>query len=356
MGRAEQRLARRGGAIELLRLPSFAFAGITRVRNALYDRGVLPAVRLGTPVVCVGNLSVGGTGKTPMVVRVARMLDARGLRVGLLSRGFGQRGAAPNDEARLMERELPGVPHVQMVDRVAGGRALERMGVDVIVLDDGMQHRRLARDLELVLVDATRPWGLPAPPEGGAPVKCVLPRGFLRESPRELARAHAIVMTRCEQSDARTLDELEGELHALAPAAAILRAEHRPSAVREGAFRLTPDVLAGRELRLVSGIGNPEAFERTVRALGATVLGVHAFPDHHAFQREELVELARAGGELCVTAKDAVKLEELGVPFLALEVELALVRGAAVLEALLDALPASAQRAGRLALHEGLHG
>lgn len=363
--RIEDRLARRGGAVELLRIPAALFGGLARLRGALYDRRWLPVLAVETPVISVGNVVAGGTGKTPFVAWLCARLAARGLRPGILSRGYrprafnrppAPRSEAPNDEARMLAELLPDVPHIQDRDRVRGAGALEARGVDVIVLDDGFQHRRLARDLDLVLVDATRPWGLPAPPEGGAPVKCVLPRGFLRESPRELARAHAIVMTRCEQSDARTLDELEGELHALAPAAAILRAEHRPSAVREGAFRLTPDVLAGRELRLVSGIGNPEAFERTVRALGATVLGVHAFPDHHAFQREELVELARAGGELCVTAKDAVKLEELGVPFLALEVELALVRGAAVLEALLDALPASAQRAGRLALHEGLHG
>ena len=365
--RVEDRLARRGGAIELLRAPAALYAGLLRARNRLYDRRLLPAARLGAAVVSVGNLTAGGTGKTPMVAWLARELDRRGRRVGVLSRGYGApragsgNSAAFNEEGELLARLLPGVPHVQDPDRVRGGQELVRRGCDCVLLDDGFQHRRLARDLDLVLVDATRPWGLAAV-DGAPPVRAVLPRGLLREPPSGLARADAIVLTRADQAGEEALARLEEELSALAPGKPLARAAHRPSLVARHDPRgarveaLHPAALAGRPVALVSAVGNPEAFERTARDLGADVRAVHRFPDHHRFTREEVAPLARDGALLLATAKDAVKLERLGQPFLSLEVEWTLHSGAPVLEALLDALPPSVAEGERRALHEGLHG
>ncbi|MCB9916692.1 MAG: tetraacyldisaccharide 4'-kinase [Planctomycetes bacterium] len=354
--RPEEWLARRGGARELLRVPAALFGALACARNGLYDVGLLPAARLPAPVVSVGNLTVGGTGKTPMVVHLARELSRRGRRVGLLSRGYRKQHDSLNDEGLLLAELLPDVPHVQDADRVRGAHALLQRGVDVVLLDDGFQHRRLARDLDLVLLDATRPWGLPAPDDGAAPLRALLPRGLLREAVRSLARANALVITRSDALAPAALAALEAELQREVPGVARLLAEHRPSALRDGATRLAPNALAGRAVRLVSGIGNPAAFEATARGLGADVRGVHAFPDHHAYRADELAALAEPGVALLVTAKDAVKLAALGVPHLVLEVELAITRGAQVLAALVDALPPSLAEARRMAQHEGLHG
>jgi len=361
--RPEVLLARRGGVVELLRLPALLVGAVSAARNRLYDSGWLPSHRLPLPVVSVGNLSVGGTGKTPMVVLLARSLAERGMQPGVLSRGYraaeqNDGGAGLNDEGRLFQRLLPDVPQVQDANRVRGAAELSRLGAESIVLDDGFQHRRLARDLDLVLVDATRPWGLPAR-EPDEAVRALLPRGLLREAPRSLRRADAIVITRADALDADGLARLDAELEREVPGKPRLLAEHRPVGVRasgKGAEQeLGLDALRGRRVRLVSGIGNPEAFERTARAVGAEVEAVHAFPDHHSFTAEEL-EALREGGELLVTSKDAVKLAELCVPHLVLDVELTITRGEKVLTALLDALPRSQRTLERDAAHSGLHG
>ncbi|MFN0007326.1 MAG: tetraacyldisaccharide 4'-kinase [Planctomycetota bacterium] len=354
--RADSRLARRGGAVELLRVPAALFGAAAKVRRALYDASVLPIHRLDVPVVCVGNLSTGGTGKTPMCALVAQRLAHRGLLPGILSRGYGS-SRGPNDEALLLTSLLPGVPHVQDRDRVAGGRRLVERGCGSIVLDDGFQHRRLHRDLDLVLVDATRPWGLPAPGAGEAPVRALLPRGLLREPPSSLARAAAIVLTRVSQSSAADVERLEREIERFAPGKPILRADHRPARLRDESGAVHPlHILAGREVDLASGIGNPEAFERSVQSLGAQVRTHRVFPDHHEYVAGDLAALGADGRALVVTAKDAVKLMAGGTKFLALEIDLVLTSGEAVLEALLDSLAPGTKSIERAALRAGMHG
>ncbi len=357
MTRADERLAQRGGLVELLRVPAALFGAAASLRARLYDRGWLPADRVDAPVVCVGNLTAGGTGKTPMVAWVARWFEARGRRPGLVSRGYKAGAGERGDEARLLARALPDVPHVQAADRAAAARALVDQGVDVVVMDDGFQHRRLARDVDLVLVDATRPWGLPAPRGGGEPVRAHLPRGLLRESPAALARADAIVLTRADQLDPAALDALEAQLGPLAPGVPLVRAAHRARCLRDAAGRERALAeLSGRAVDLASGVGNPQAFERTVHALGARVGEHRAFGDHHAYAPGDLDGLGVDGRLLVTTAKDAVKLEALRPDALALEVEIDVLSGEPVLDALLEALPPSERRRLVRSLHEGLHG
>jgi tetraacyldisaccharide 4'-kinase len=354
--RADSRLARRGGAVELLRVPAAIFAAAATLRRSLYDARALPIHRLGVPVVCVGNLTTGGTGKTPMCALVAERLSRRGLLPGILSRGYGA-SHGPNDEALLLARLLPGVPHVQDRDRVAGGRRLVERGCGSIVLDDGFQHRRLHRDLDLVLLDATRPWGLPAPNEGGSPVRALLPRGLLREPPSSLRRADAVVLTRVSQAQAPDLERLEREIERFAPGKPVLRADHRPARLRDESGQVHELAsLSGREVDLASGIGNPESFERSVEALGARVRTHRVFPDHHSYAAGDLASLGADRRALVVTAKDAVKLAGGGAKFLALEIDLVLTSGEAVLEALLDSLAPGARTVEREALRAGMHG
>lgn len=360
VARVEDRLAARGGAIELLRLPACLFGCAAAARGGLYDMGLLASARLDAAVISVGNLSVGGTGKTPMVVWLAGELERRGRKVGLVSRGYRRKPAAadrggvegPNDEARMVQELLPRVRHEEDADRVRAGRALIAQGCDALVLDDAFQHRRIARDLDLVTVDALRPWGL-ARDASGDSVRALLPRGLLREAPAALARADLIAITRCDQVPAEWLARLEADLETHAPGLPRILCRHAPRALRgRDGVRSDPRTLAGRDVALASGIGNPEAFRRSVIELGARVVAERRFPDHHAFVRGDFVGIEPQGDRLLVvTAKDAVKLAGMDLDFRVLDVALEIQRGAAVLEACLDAVldaHAKAAAGGRL--------
>ena len=339
--RPEERLARRGGAVELLRLPALAFSVVARTRRWLYDQRALPITQVSVPVVSVGNITTGGTGKTPVCAVIVRELVQRGFKPGLLSRGYGAERGTLNDEALVLARLVPDVPHVQNKDRVAGARRLIAQGVTAIVLDDGFQHRRLARDLDLVLVDATRPFGLAAT-DDKAPVRALLPRGLLREPPDSLRRADAIVITRCEAVEARVVEALERELGAIAPGRPIVRARLTAQSWMDERDVSQPlATLAGREVDLVSALGNPAAFEATVRATGVTVRDHRVFLDHHRYSAADLAGIPAAGRVLATSLKDAVKLAPMGVRFQALATATELASGAHVLEALLDALATS---------------
>ncbi len=354
--RIEERLERGGLAIELLRAPAWLFGCAAAVRGTLYDRGVLSATRVSAPVVSIGNLTAGGSGKTPMAVWLARQLEARGRRVGLLSRGYGAAPGELNDEGRLLEELAPQALAVQDRDRVRGALALIARGADVIVLDDGFQHRRLARDLDLVLVDATRPWGFAG---RRAHEAALLPRGLLRERPSALRRASAIVITRVDQAGSAALVELRAELEHYAPHAPIACAVHRPMRLRtlSGEVRELA-TLRGAQIDCVSALGSPQAFERTLENLGARLGERRRLPDHHRYVAADLAGLGAAGRAVLTSAKDATKLRalKLDLDVLVLEVELELVDGGAPLGALLESLPFSQAERERAALHEGLHG
>lgn len=284
-------------------LASVPYGWAVAARHGLYDRGWKRSHRAPVPVVSVGNLTAGGTGKTPCVEYVARYYRQRDLRVAILSRGYGS-AAGRNDEARVLEENLPDVPHLQGADRVAlAAVAVAELESEVLVLDDAFQHRRLARDLDLVLVDATDPWG-----HGH-----LLPRGLLRDRPRRLRRAGVVVLTRCDQVPAAELGKLREAVTRLAPGVPVAETTHRPVELVNG--DVAPlDRLRGRPVAAFCGLGNPEAFRRTLLGLGARVGAFRTFPDHHAYTRadvEDLTAWARRQATDCVvvtTQKDLVKL------------------------------------------------
>jgi tetraacyldisaccharide 4'-kinase len=316
-------------------LASLPYGLAVRLRNLAYDRGWKRSYRSGVPVVSVGNLTAGGTGKTPMVEFVARFYRQLDRRVAILSRGYGS-DEGRNDEALVLEENLPDVPHLQGPDRAAlADVAVEELESEVLVLDDGFQHRRLARDLDLVLIDATDPWG------GGH----LLPRGLLREPPSGLRRADAVVLTRCDQAAPEALADLRRRVARLAPGKPVAEAVHRPetlvnsSGAAEALARLQERPVAG-----FCGIGNPEAFRRTLVDLGSRLVDFHTYPDHHAYGREDVDALReRARGLPCdallvTTQKDLVKLrvdQLAGRPLWAVRVGLAFRSGQAEVEALL---------------------
>ncbi len=270
--------------------------------------------KLGVPVLSVGNITVGGTGKTPVVEALARSWLSRGGLPGILSRGYRSRGSS-NDEYQLLERRISGVPHVAQVDRYQAGRALlaAHPEVDLIILDDGFQHLRLARDLDLVLIDATRPFG------GG---RC-LPWGWLREPVESLFRADAILITRVDHVSRDVLGTLESFLSERAPDAWIGRAREKLEGFRDAQGRLV-ESLPQTELGAFCAIGNPSSFFETVKRMSAdderdswsSLNWSYQFRDHHAYRENDLErvtrEAKRAGvSALVTTEKDGVKLEAL---------------------------------------------
>ncbi len=266
--------------------------------------------RAGVPVISIGNLTVGGTGKTPCVEYVARLLREHDLQVAILSRGYGVE-AGRNDEAMVLEENLPDVPHYQGRDRVAfAAIAIEESESEVLVLDDGFQHRRLARALDIVLIDATDPWA----------AGYLFPRGGLREPRPNLRRAGLILLTRCDAVEAAVLSDLRATIQRLSPAVPLAQSIHAPLELLAGEARKPVEGLRGRPVAAFCGIGNPDAFRRTLIDLGADVRDFRAFPDHHPYSRGDVEELQRWAGEqapdawLVTTQKDWVKLrvDELG--------------------------------------------
>ncbi|HVS35951.1 MAG TPA: tetraacyldisaccharide 4'-kinase [Gemmataceae bacterium] len=309
-----------------------------RLRNIGYDRGWLRTHRVPTPVVSVGNLTVGGTGKTPFVEHVAGFYRRSDVRVAVLSRGYGAE-TGPNDEALVLEENLPDVPHLQGKDRVALAQAaIEELKSELLVLDDGFQHRRLFRDLDLVLIDATQPWGFGR----------LLPRGLLREPKSGLRRAHLIALTRCDQVGEADRGRLRREVQRRAPGVPVIETTHRPvELVNADGETASLDMLRGRSIAAFCGVGNPEAFRRTLTDCGAAVRDFRVYPDHHAFTREDVADLRIwADGlprdcHVVVTQKDLVKLRisRLGDrPLWSLRIRLHILAGADELERRLEAV------------------
>jgi tetraacyldisaccharide 4'-kinase len=329
---------------------SAPYAAAVACRNAAYDRGLLAAHSGGVPVVSVGNLTLGGTGKTPLVAWLARTWLERGLRPAIVSRGYGAARGTRSDEAAELAIVLPDVPHVADRDRVAAVRRAAAAGAEIVVVDDGFQHRRLARDLDILAVDATDPWGCGR----------LFPRGLLREPLSGAARAHAVVLTR---ADAVGRDErlaIRRRLERLprrGPPLVWVESTHRPLRLRSAAGGTRPlAALAGARMAAFAGIGNPTAFRRAVEDQGARVVGFQAWPDHHAYAETDAVELGRwaraLGADFVVTTlKDLVKLpvDRLGdVPLYALEIALEVLAGGDDLAALVEPVAGRAA-AGRVA-------
>lgn len=333
-----------------------AYGSLMTTRRALYRSGFFPSVHAGVPTVCVGNVTVGGTGKTPLVAEICRILQELGARPAVLTRGYRGRlrgriaavsdgtrvlldPATAGDEPVLLAERLRNVPVMAGADRrLSSAEAIRRFGVNVLVMDDGFQHLRLRRDLNIVVVDATRPFGN---------THC-LPRGTLREPLAALADAHLFVLSRTDLVDAERKVRLKEELAALNPSAPIIETVHAPDVMRDpatGELRETA-WLRGRKVVGFAGIGNPEAFFGELSRLGATVVETVAFPDHHPYSAADVARLAKWAGltnaeALVTTEKDGMRLRPflpLPVPVWTVGIQMDLGAGEAVLRRELAAL------------------
>jgi tetraacyldisaccharide 4'-kinase len=323
-----------------LTLPAAGYRAAVAIRNLGFDRRLRAIHTAEIPVVSIGNITLGGTGKTPAVELVARQLRLRNLRTAILSRGY-RATEGLNDEGRLLEENLPDVPHLQGRDRAALARiAVEELDSQALVLDDGFQHRRLARNLDIVLLDALDPFGAGR----------LFPRGLLREPIASLRRAHLVILTRADLVPTDQVAAIRRTAERHAGPLVWAESRHAPLHLLGGPEAPQPLVtVQHRRVAAFCGIGNPLGFQRTLEALGCNVVAFRALPDHHAYSPADVASLAAwardAGADLALTTqKDSAKLRlaALGpMPLRAVRIGLQLTSGAELLDQALDRLVAT---------------
>lgn len=303
---------------------SLPWSCVTWARNRAFDQGAKKIRRIPVPVIAIGNLTTGGTGKTPVVAHLVQVLQSLGRSPGIVSRGYNADDSGENDEKRVLEQLCPGVPHVQHPDRIlAAERLLDEHDVDVIVLDDAFQHRRIARDLNVVLVDATCPFGFGHQ----------LPRGLLRESLDGFRRADAVLITRADRVSDERLGDIRSTIFRHNPELSkrCFEIAFQPTSLQAvDGTRVALQEIANQRTTVMTAIGNPSAFVATCERLGAVVEAREFYPDHHHYTAEELrrVEaVADAANTVHVltTLKDLVKFPPEATRFLAVLIETAFV-------------------------------
>ncbi len=300
----------RGSAWQMVLRPlSWLFAALAAMRRALYAAGVLRRYRVPVPVVVVGNISVGGTGKTPLVLALSRFFTDAGDTPGIVTRGYQRPGAGMSDEALLLTRRS-GVPVVADARRAAAVQALlaGHPQTNVVISDDGLQHQALARDVEIAVVDGSRGFG------NG----CLLPAGPLREAPSRLHSVDCIVLNNTNidgqfeakmPQTAHGLDTLPNILHATGRPVFEMHYGNESFVSLEGAGLALPAAMLetsrGKRVAAVAGIGHPQRYFDHLARLGFTLTSRHAFADHHAFARENFSAID--ADIILMTEKDAVK-------------------------------------------------
>ena len=344
----------------LLKQLSGLYSVIMNVRLALYEHRILRSTTLGCQVISVGNLTVGGTGKTPVVEVFARALQENGRKVAILSRGYKKAelpfsvklknwltfntptqqpprivsdcerllldSAMGGDEPYMLATNLPKVAVLVDKDRVKSGRyAIQKLGCDTLILDDGFQYLRLKHRVDIVLVDRTNPF------DNGY----VLPRGLLRESHRHLSRATFIFITK---STGDGSPELRRQIRELNEHAEIAECRHSPRYLQRiySDERLPLNALQGMKVSALSGIAAPRGFEETIERLGGELVYRKRYADHHRYTQQEILDLInnsrdRGADAIITTEKDAVRLpwvERCDIPMYYLRVEIELLSGA----------------------------
>jgi tetraacyldisaccharide 4'-kinase len=326
-----------------LRIAAIGYSLAVRLRNFLYSKGLLKVHHVDSAVLCVGNITVGGTGKTPLVVWLCNLitqnpkLKTQNCRCAILTRGYKARAQENKnfkDEIAILADSCPEAEVIVNPDRVAGAaEATDKSAAEVLIMDDGFQHRRLARDLDIVAIDVTQPFGYGK----------MLPAGLLREPVSSLKRAGAVVITRCDQVTEAQLNELEQKLQATNPDIVIAKSIHAAVSVKYPEPSVIPakagiqkdnkkmdsclrracpvldtgndniEQLKGKKVFAFCGIGNPDAFLNTIKNLGAELAGSKIYDDHYHYTDACLADISERAGELgadliLTTQKDWTKV------------------------------------------------
>jgi tetraacyldisaccharide 4'-kinase len=343
----------------LLYITSFFYAAAIVLRNFFYDAGLFKIHRVNAVVISIGNITTGGTGKTPLVIWLCNLLKRQNISVAVLTRGYKTTSArspqllstvdlskvdyvggqcanrnlqAAADEPALIAKSCPDVPVIINPNRLTGAReAIEKFGAKVLVLDDGFQHRRLFRNLDIVAIDATEPFGFGK----------LLPAGLLREPICSLKRANAAIITRSDLTSGKELGEIQNKLLKINPNLLIAKAMHEPAEIKyfEG-MEESIDCLRGKRVFAFCGIGNPDSFFQMLKKIGAVVVGQEIFDDHCRYGEDDFSILCQKAGQLnselvITTQKDWARIKDLqqsifshsAVPFAYLRIEIKIIEG-----------------------------
>jgi tetraacyldisaccharide 4'-kinase len=314
------------------------YAAIIALRNLAYSKGWLKVHTVGATVISVGNITVGGTGKTPLVIWICRFLQDKNIPCAILTRGYkthaqirgpSDEQQATIDEPAVLAEACPNAKVIVNPDRVAAARqAVEKFGANVLIMDDGFQHRRLARNLDIVTIDATCPFGYGK----------MLPAGLLREHPSSLKRADAVVITRYNQVGENELTELEKKLRFLNPDMIIARSMHKPIYAKStNGRKISLDELKDKRVLAFCGIANPDAFFNTVNELGCDIVGSKIYDDHYRYTDDCLADIYEQAADskadfVLTTQKDWTKIAQLApvkkdIPLAYLAIELKFISG-----------------------------
>ena len=331
------------GAVVLrlfLQIAAAGYAATVGLRNFLYSSGWLKTHRVDATVFSIGNITVGGTGKTPLVVWLCKFLHQKEIQCAILTRGYKTRteGRGTRDEGRGTRIDEPAIlvqscPQAKVVvnpDRVAGAtEAITGFGAKVLIMDDGFQHRRLHRDIDIVTIDATCPFGYGR----------MLPAGLLREPITSLKRADAVIITRCDQIHEAKLSKLEEKLQWVNPDMIIARSIHRPVCAKlADGKEISIEQLKGRSVFAFCGIGNPQSFLGTIKNIGAEPVGSKIYDDHYHYTDDDISDICaqaiQLGANLMLTTqKDWSRLpienrkSKIEMPLAYLAIELKFISG-----------------------------
>jgi tetraacyldisaccharide 4'-kinase len=281
------------------------------------------------PVISVGNITTGGTGKTPLVAWLCNYFAARNIRTAVLTRGYRLKSSDLADEPVILAKNCPNTEVIINPDRVEGAKkAIKEFNAKLLIMDDGFQHRKLARDIDIVAVDATNPFG------GNR----LLPAGFLREPVSSLKRADAVVITRINQTQPEKIEEIKEKVSRINPKIVFAAAIHKPVCAKFIKDKqITLDELAGKRLYAFCGIGNPDAFFQTLSELALNIVGKRVYNDHHRYTESDIVEICqdcryKKAEMIITTQKDWIKaallcIEKFDIPIAYLAVELEFIDG-----------------------------
>ncbi len=339
-----------------LRFISLFYGAAIRLRNFLYDNNWLKNTGVNAVVISIGNITTGGTGKTPLVIRLYKQI-IQNYEIAILTRGYKARRAScvvrraknvrntqyairntETDEPEMLAKSCPDAKVIVNPDRVAAAReAINKFAAKVLIMDDGFQHRRLHRDLDIVTIDAACPFGF----------NRILPAGLLREPLNALKRADAVVITRCDQIPQNELANLKEKLQQINPNMVIAEAIHAPIGVRTAdGKKISIAELTAKNIFAFCGIGNPDAFFNTIRKIPANLIGSKIYDDHHHYCDDDITDIQKQAqlskaDLILTTEKDATKIisaSNLSIPLGCLEIELKFIDAEREISGLIDSV------------------
>ncbi len=309
-----------------LQIAATGYSFVVRLRNFLYSKRWLGIHTADVPVISIGNITAGGTGKTPLVIWICKLMQNKNVPCVILTRGYKARGTT--DEPAVLAENCPQAKVIVNPSRAeAAAEAVDKFGAKVLIMDDGFQHRRLHRDLDIVTIDATCPFGY----------RKVLPAGLLREPLASLNRADVAVLTRCDQISESEVNRIEQELRLINSDIVVAESVHSPIYARTmTGEKITIEQIKGKKIFAFCGIGNPDAFLSTIKNTGANLVGSKIYNDHYDYTDGDIDDIHgqanRLGADLILsTQKDythyATCATQYEIPFAYLAVEIKFISG-----------------------------